>query len=118
MSDQDISPAPDQPQEALEYGPTEDFCSVITELYNIILQRLRDLPADSYTAALLTGSEDLLLKKIGEEATEVVMAGKDHDKDHLRYEIADLHYHLLVLMVREGLDLQQLASELSSRFKK
>ena len=73
------------------------------------------MPEGSYTAQLLGGPEDKLLKKIGEEATEVVMAAKDHDLGQLRYEIGDLVYHVLVVMVREGLTLDDLAEELASR---
>lgn len=109
--------AEDTPAEVIEFGSAEQFCAVVTDLYAIIEQRLRELPEGSYTAALLTGPEDKLFKKIGEEATEVVMAAKDHDLGQLRYESADLLYHLLVVMVREGLTLDELASELASRFK-
>ncbi|MBA4370804.1 MAG: phosphoribosyl-ATP diphosphatase [Coriobacteriaceae bacterium] len=73
------------------------------------------MPEDSYTAKLLLGDRDKLLKKIGEEATEVVMAAKDSDSQQLRYEIGDLIYHLMVVMVREGLTLEDLAAELAGR---
>lgn len=116
MTDE-LQPAADSVEDVLEFGEAQTLGSVIADLYAVVQQRLRDLPQDSYTAALLTGPEDMLLKKIGEEATEVVMAGKDHDVDHLRYETADLLYHLLVVMVREGLTLDDLAGELASRFK-
>ncbi len=71
----------------------------------------------SYTAKLLSGPEDSLLKKIAEEAGEVIMAAKDADSEHLRYEVADLTYHLLVVMARWGLTPDGLAEELTSRFK-
>lgn len=90
---------------------------VLDELYEVLLQRKAAMPEGSYTAALLSGPEDSLLKKIGEEATEVVMAAKDDDRDHLRYEIGDLYYHLLVVMVRWGLEPADIASELASRQK-
>ena len=57
-------------------------------------------PEKSYTARLLSGNEDSLLKKIAEESGEVIMAAKDGDADHLRYEVGDLVYHLLVVMAR------------------
>lgn len=88
---------------------------VLPELFALLESRKAELPEDSYTASLLSGHEDKLLKKIGEEATEVVMAAKDGDAAHLRYEIADLVYHLLVVMVRQGLTLDDLAGELASR---
>jgi len=74
-------------------------------------------PETSYTARLLLGHEDKLLKKIAEESGEVIMAAKDADAEHLRYESADLVYHLLVVMARWGLSPDDLADELASRFK-
>jgi phosphoribosyl-ATP pyrophosphohydrolase len=74
-------------------------------------------PEVSYTARLLQGNEDSLLKKIGEEGCEVVMAAKDKDHDHLRYEAGDLVYHLLVVLQRYGVTLAELADELNGRMK-
>lgn len=93
------------------------FAEVIEQLWSTIEQRRTADPEVSYTAQLLQGPEDSLLKKIGEEATEVVMAAKDGDLAHLRYEVTDLTYHLLVVMLRWGLDPDDLAEELASRFK-
>jgi phosphoribosyl-ATP pyrophosphohydrolase len=73
------------------------------------------MPAGSYTAQLLGGPQDKLLKKIAEESGEVIIAARDRDVDQLRYEAADLLYHLLVVLVREGVSLADLAAELSSR---
>lgn len=89
----------------------------LDDLFSVLEQRKRDLPEGSYTTRLLTGAQDSLLKKIAEEAGEVIMAAKDADLDHLRYEIGDLVYHLLVVMVREGLTPTDLAGELNSRKK-
>jgi phosphoribosyl-ATP pyrophosphohydrolase len=88
---------------------------VIDELASIISMRRDADPESSYTARLLTGPEDKLLKKIGEEATEVVMAAKDHDRPQVRHEAADLVYHLLVVLEREGVTLDSLAAELEGR---
>lgn len=88
---------------------------VIEELYGVLQQRKRDMPEDSYSAKLFGPDEDKVLKKVGEEATEVVMAAKDADADHLRYEIGDLLYHVLVVMVRWGIEPADIASELASR---
>ena len=74
-------------------------------------------PEESYTARLLTGGEDSLLKKLTEEATEVVMAAKDRDHDHIRYEAADLVYHLLVTLERYGITIDELAGELNARMR-
>ena len=86
--------------------------SVLDELWGVIEQRRTADPEASYTARLLTGEEDELLKKIAEEAGEVIMAAKDGDKEHLRYEVGDVVYHLLVVMARWGLTLDDLAEEL------
>lgn len=78
----------------------------------------RDASADeSYTARLLTDVEDELLKKIAEEASEVIMACKDNDHDHIRYEAGDLVYHLLVTLERYGVSIDELAGELNARMK-
>lgn len=90
---------------------------VLDGLFGVLQQRKAELPEGSYTTKLLTGPQDSLLKKIAEEAGEVIMAAKDADNDHLRYEIGDLLYHLLVVMTREGLTLEDLAAELDGRRK-
>lgn len=72
-------------------------------------------PQQSYTARLLAGEEDSLLKKVVEEAGEVVMACKDDDHEHIRYEAGDLIYHLLVVLERFGVGLDELAGELDAR---
>ena len=74
-------------------------------------------PAQSYTARLLQGKADKLLSKIAEEAAEVIMACKDDDHDHIRYEAGDLIYHLLVVLERYGVTLEELAGELNARMK-
>lgn len=94
-----------------------DYGETIRSLWSTIEQRRTADPESSYTARLLGGPEDKLLKKVGEEATEVVMAAKDGDQDQLLYEAADLSYHLLVVLARWGLTPDDLAEELASRFK-
>lgn len=84
----------------------------------VVIAGRRDAsPEDSYTARLLQGPEDALLKKLTEEATEVVMACKDRDHDHIRYEAGDLVYHLLVTLERYGVTLEELAGELDARHR-
>lgn len=95
--------------------PDSKFGDTIEALAQVIASRRVSCTERSYTARLLTGGEDQLLKKIGEEATEVVMAAKDGDTDQLTYEAADLVYHLLVVMERWGVTLDDLADELISR---
>lgn len=86
-------------------------------LAEVIHGRREASPETSYTARLLTGPEDKLLKKVAEEATEVVMACKDDDHDHIRYEVADLVYHLLVTLERYGVTIEELAGELDARHR-
>ena len=95
-----------------------DLGGVLEELFGVLQERLRELPEDSYTAKLLAGPQDKLLKKIAEESGEVIIAARDRDPGQLRYEIGDLVYHLLVVMVREGLTLDDLAEELAGRRRK
>jgi phosphoribosyl-ATP pyrophosphohydrolase len=77
-----------------------------------ILQQLDS----SYVAGLYHKGLDAILKKIGEEATETVMAAKDGDKDKLVYEVADLWFHSLVLLAHEGLTPEDVLQELARRF--
>ena len=71
-------------------------------------------PDKSYTAKLLQGKEDKLLSKLAEETSEVIMACKDRDHDHIRYEAADLVYHLLVALLRYDVTIEELAGELDA----
>ena len=88
---------------------------VLEELAVTIASRRGADHSESYTARLLEGDEDQLLKKIGEEATEVVMAAKDGDADHLRWEVSDLLYHVLVVCERWGVELTDIANHLAQR---
>ena len=94
---------------------TSRFAEVIDELWEVIESRRHADPETSYTARLLVEQEDKLLKKIAEEAGEVIMAAKDADAEHIRYEIGDVVYHLLVVMARWGITPDDLAEELASR---
>ena len=94
-----------------------EFGEVVDTLWATILDRKTADPEKSYTAYLLNAHEDKVLKKIGEESAEVVMASKDGDTDHLRYEVGDLLYHTLVNCARHGITPQDLAEELRARFK-
>lgn len=89
----------------------------LTGLAAVIHGRRAASPEASYTARLLQGPEDSLLKKVTEEATEVALACKDNDHDHIRYEAADLVYHLLVTLERYGVTVDELAGELDARHR-
>ena len=89
----------------------------LTGLAAVIHGRRDASPEESYTAKLLQGEADSLLKKLAEEASEVIMACKDDDHDHIRYEAGDLVYHLLVTLERYDVTLAELAGELDARHK-
>ena len=94
-----------------------DIGRTLTTLAGTIHGRWTHSPDESYTARLLTGKDDTCLGKVVEEAGEVVMACKDDDHDHIRYEMGDLLYHLLVVAERYGVTLEELAGELDARMK-
>ena len=84
-------------------------------LYDMLVGRKETLPEGSYTTYLFQKGIDKILKKVGEESTEVIIAGKASDKAETVYEIADLAYHLMVLMVEMGISLDDVRKELASR---
>ncbi len=90
---------------------------MITELYGIVRTRYLERPQGSYTTYLFTEGTDKILKKVGEEATEVILAAKNNDHENLIHEYADLTYHLLVLLVAQGVNPEQVVSELKRRAK-
>jgi phosphoribosyl-ATP pyrophosphohydrolase len=89
--------------------------TVLDRLAATIEARKRADPSASYVAALLGAGDDRILKKIGEEATETVLAAKDGDKIHLVAEIADLWFHCLVLLARHDLGPADVLRELARR---
>ena len=84
-------------------------------LYNLLLGRKKEMPQGSYTTYLFEKGLDKILKKVGEESTEVIIAGKAQDKKETVYEIADLAYHVMVLMVEMGITGDDVQKELASR---
>ena len=84
-------------------------------LYDLLVGRKETLPEGSYTTYLFQKGLDKILKKVGEESTEVIIAGKARDKAETIYEIADLMYHVMVLMVELGISVEEVRSELASR---
>ncbi len=84
-------------------------------LYELLLGRKKNLPEGSYTTYLFQKGIDKILKKIGEESTEVIIAGKADDKKETVYEIADLAYHIMVMMVEMGISVDDVRKELASR---
>ena len=84
-------------------------------LYKILEGRKSELPEGSYTTYLFQKGTDKILKKVGEECTEVIIAAKAEDKAETIYEIADLAYHVMVLMVQQGISIEDVNRELASR---
>ena len=84
-------------------------------LYQLLQGRKETLPEGSYTTYLFQKGIDKILKKVGEESTEVIIAGKAGDKPETVYEIADLMYHVMVLMVEMGISVEDVTAELASR---
>ncbi|MBQ9327823.1 MAG: phosphoribosyl-ATP diphosphatase [Solobacterium sp.] len=87
----------------------------LSTLYELLEGRKKQLPEGSYTTYLFEKGLDKILKKVGEECTEVIIAAKDQDRKETIYEIADLTYHVMVLMVEAGISLEEIRTELESR---
>ena len=84
-------------------------------LYDMLVGRNKNRPEGSYTTYLFEKGLDKILKKVGEECTEVIIAGKAEDKKETVYELADLAYHAMVLMVQMGITVEDIHKELASR---
>ena len=89
---------------------------LLIRLHQVLEQRKSADPDSSYVAKLYKKGQDAILKKIGEEATELVMAAKDQDPEKIIYEMADLWFHTLVLLSHQGLNPEQILAELDRRF--
>jgi len=89
---------------------------VLMQLAQVLEARKSAAPDSSYVASLYAKGLDTILKKVGEEATETVIAAKGGDKDQLVYETADLWFHTLVLLAHQGLGPEDVLNELGRRF--
>ena len=89
--------------------------AVLTELYNVVKDRQENPKEGSYTNYLFDKGLDKILKKIGEESAETIIASKNRDKEEIIYEVSDLLYHLMVLLVDRGVALEDIAEELKKR---
>lgn len=90
--------------------------NILQALYEVIESRKGAAPDSSYTASLMHKGIDKILKKLGEEATELVIAGKGGDRGETVYEAADLFYHTLVLLAYRDIPLDEVLAELHRRF--
>lgn len=95
------------------YGEDKDFS--LGELYALLCERNKLRPEGSYTTYLFQKGKEKILKKVGEECTEVVIAAMKSDKAETIFEISDLCYHVLVLMTEMGIEPQEILDELSRR---
>ena len=89
--------------------------STLERLYEVVLDRRANPQEGSYTCYLFDKGLDKILKKVGEECTEVIIAAKAEDRAETVYEIADLAYHVMVLMAQQGITLEEVQKELASR---
>ena len=92
--------------------------NILRDLYEVVLERKTNSEEGSYTSYLFEKGKDKILKKVGEECTEVVISCKNDDKSEKIYEICDLAYHILVLMAEEGITLEEINQELVNRRNK
>ncbi len=104
-----------------EVGPaagSSNFAEVLDGLYRLVESRKRERPEGSYTSYLFDQGLDKILKKVGEESAETIIAAKNDDRNALVKEFSDLVYHLVVLLVERGLSLEDVRDELVSRRQK
>jgi phosphoribosyl-AMP cyclohydrolase / phosphoribosyl-ATP pyrophosphohydrolase len=99
----------------VERRETEDFGDLLSRLYEVIQSRDRERPEGSYTAYLFDEGLDKILKKVGEEASETIIAAKNENTGQFVAEVSDLIYHLLVLLVARGINLDEIRQELARR---
>ena len=88
---------------------------VLEDVYAIILDRKANPKEGSYTNYLFDKGLDKILKKMGEEASEIIIAAKNPDPEDIKYEISDFMYHMMVLMAEKGVTWEEITQELSQR---
>lgn len=93
----------------------ENAAGILKELYGVVVDRRIHPKEGSYTNYLFEKGIDKILKKVGEETAEVIIAAKNRSADELTYEVSDLFYHLIVLLVEQGVDLDAIFTELKKR---
>lgn len=102
---------------AIQPASQDDFSFSLEVLEQLIHQRKEDMTQGSYTTYLFTEGLDKILKKVGEETTEVVIGAKNRDKAELTYEVSDLVYHVLVLLAEQGVTVEEIRQELAKRHR-
>jgi phosphoribosyl-AMP cyclohydrolase / phosphoribosyl-ATP pyrophosphohydrolase len=100
------------------FGDKENNALFLQELFNLIKERKKKKPQNSYTTSLFEKGLDEIVKKVGEESVEVIIAAKSQTNQRLIEESGDLLYHLLVLLAEKGVDLAEVMAELNQRHQK
>lgn len=90
---------------------------ILNDVYRVVKDRKDNPKEGSYTNYLFDKGIDKILKKVGEETAEVIIGAKNANKDEIRYEVADLMYHLTVMLCERGMDWQDIYRELAGRYK-
>ncbi|MFZ5899703.1 MAG: bifunctional phosphoribosyl-AMP cyclohydrolase/phosphoribosyl-ATP diphosphatase HisIE [Bacillota bacterium] len=115
--------AADQPPVRTQAGAgpeakkSADSVAILDELYELIVSRKNQRPPGAYTSYLFDKGLDKILKKIGEETSEVIIGAKNHIREEVVYEVADLFYHVMVLLADQGIHLNEVMRELENRRK-
>ncbi|MBH0169505.1 bifunctional phosphoribosyl-AMP cyclohydrolase/phosphoribosyl-ATP diphosphatase HisIE [Fictibacillus sp. 18YEL24] len=99
-------------------APNPDRYRILTELQEIIAKREHEMPEGAYTTYLFEHGVDKILKKVGEEAGEVIIAAKNRDAEELKWEVSDLFYHVLVLLQEQKVPLDEILATLKERHTK
>jgi phosphoribosyl-ATP pyrophosphohydrolase/phosphoribosyl-AMP cyclohydrolase len=109
---------PGNPTPDVSSPSIEDLGATMTKLYELVQSRERGRPAGSYTTYLFNEGLDKILKKLGEESAETIIAAKNESREALISEASDLIYHLIVLLVQRGISLNEIRDELAQRRNK
>lgn len=96
-------------------GQSGNTADILDDVYEVVISRKKEMPEKSYTTYLFTKGLDKILKKVGEEAAEVIIGAKNRNREEVVYEVADLLYHLLVLMAEQDIKPQEVYTELAKR---
>lgn len=100
------------------FGLEKNSTHFLNLLFNLIKQRKLELPENSYTTKLFLRGENRIIQKVGEEAIETVIAAKNNDKEEIINEVSDLIYHLFVMLVQKGIDINEISEKLIERHTK
>jgi len=104
----DFSCFKDEPAQGIEF---------LAELFELVKQRKAEMPENSYTTRLFKEGENRIIQKVGEEAIETVIAAKNRDKVEIINEVSDLFFHLFVMLVNQGVTLDEVVKNLANRHK-